>query len=511
MFNVRLSIIYLNIMPPNKGFAPIVLLVILVGAAVLGTVTYVGVRNLPRNQELAPVTTPVPETPATTEMDTSAWKTYRNEKYGFEIRYPADFTELEDKYNTTILSVQKKIWGGNSYYGSDYFSIRVLNNYKVEQILSKVRDAKQINIKGRLGYEYFYTEGAGMSEVALVQIEENTALSVSLDSIGKGQDFTTVDDKKIYVQDLFGQIFSKLKFIEPTDISTWQAYFNSENIPPAPLGVVLPHNCQVVGSGRRMMDLASGTFAGFEWSVDCGSRNNDARGTLGPALEQQRWKHCGSGLAHADWYKNGVVTGISEGAGALYPFQVSQSLGADCSSNSNNLTLESCDQNFQCSAGFVCYHSQYSAPGPKGMMFGDEEGDLLCHKSCSTNSDCGDGAKCVEKSTWSGDVGDKIKFCESGAGRTLFKEGDYVKLNFSLCEKTEETFWVDFGSTVISVEGVQRDKCALKFGGEVENPNWNGVLNHACLVPLTEGMKSFKIMNTKVDLSPIARYCGRVE
>jgi len=38
-------------------------------------------------EEQQPVTT-LPEPTTTSEIDTSDWKTYRNEKYGFEVRYP---------------------------------------------------------------------------------------------------------------------------------------------------------------------------------------------------------------------------------------------------------------------------------------------------------------------------------------------------------------------------------------------------------------------------------------
>jgi hypothetical protein len=75
---------------------------------------------------------------------------------------------------------------------------------------------------------------------------------------------------------------------------------------PAPTGFVLPQACAfvvppVVGTDQT------------EWSVDCGAaNNNNARGILGPALAQQGWTLCASGLATAQWRKDGVMLGVVE-------------------------------------------------------------------------------------------------------------------------------------------------------------------------------------------------------
>lgn len=75
---------------------------------------------------------------------------------------------------------------------------------------------------------------------------------------------------------------------------------------PAPTGFVLPQTCAFVappGVGQEQT----------EWSVDCGAENNNkARATLGAPLTQQGWTLCGSGLATAQWKKDGVMLSVAE-------------------------------------------------------------------------------------------------------------------------------------------------------------------------------------------------------
>jgi hypothetical protein len=50
--------------------------------------------------ETPPITevTPQPETPATTgPIDTSNWKVYRSEEYGFELKYPSEYLSLDEE------------------------------------------------------------------------------------------------------------------------------------------------------------------------------------------------------------------------------------------------------------------------------------------------------------------------------------------------------------------------------------------------------------------------------
>lgn len=86
----------------NKGFASLALIVIilvLAGAAGYFVLVHnqrvstpASVPTPAQTSALTPtaVTTPLSSTPAVTG-DTTNWKTYRNEKYGFEMKYPNDW------------------------------------------------------------------------------------------------------------------------------------------------------------------------------------------------------------------------------------------------------------------------------------------------------------------------------------------------------------------------------------------------------------------------------------
>jgi len=78
-----------------------------------------------------------------------------------------------------------------------------------------------------------------------------------------------------------------------------------------------------------------------------------------------------------------------------------------------NDASKSCEKDLICPSGFYCYNSQYSAPSPEGygkMIKGSQEGDLLCHKLCSSDVDCSIG-ECSEKRVYMGDAVVIKKFC----------------------------------------------------------------------------------------------------
>ncbi|KKR91679.1 MAG: hypothetical protein A2071_09040 [Bacteroidetes bacterium GWC1_47_7] len=92
-------------------------------------------------------------------------------------------------------------------------------------------------------------------------------------------------------------------------------------------------------------------------------------------------------------------------------------------------------------------------------------------------------------------------------GRTIQEVGQNVSVNFSQCTSDVRRIDVAFGSTTIEIQGKEGVNCKLNYGGEVENPNWDGKLQNKCRIPANLGTLTFAKSGYGVDLSAIQRYC----
>lgn len=161
-----------------------------------------------------------------------------------------------------------------------------------------------IKVDGKDALLYDFTGYGGSSGHHLELLNNNRWIKVSMGYKG-------LDGKKI-----FDKIISTFNFLN-------QFQKSSDKEVSGLVSFTIPSYCSFSGSTEK------------GWIVDCGKNTkNDARGFMGRILETQGWKFCDSGLANAHWWKNGVITGVSESendsSAASYPFHVSQSKGVEC-------------------------------------------------------------------------------------------------------------------------------------------------------------------------------------
>lgn len=130
--------------------------------SVLGTIGYLAsIKNFPPviiQPTIAPTITPAPN------IDISDWNTYKNEKYGYEVKYPKDW-ELKDFGKNGKIEIGKKLPEINLLGGHDYGlisieAIDVINFDSLEQWVDQnysvnesqhLRFKKEIKIDNRFG------------------------------------------------------------------------------------------------------------------------------------------------------------------------------------------------------------------------------------------------------------------------------------------------------------------------------------------------------------------------
>lgn len=107
-----------------------------------------------------------------------------------------------------------------------------------------------------------------------------------------------------------------------------------DQMPSDPVGITISSVCKIVGMEGSIDPSISGGYVlqSNEWLIDCGSFNSDARSIFGSILESSGWQFCDLGLGRGAWWKEGIITSVSESAGLSYPFRISQNEGVNCSS-----------------------------------------------------------------------------------------------------------------------------------------------------------------------------------
>ncbi|OHA64969.1 MAG: hypothetical protein A2940_02495 [Candidatus Wildermuthbacteria bacterium RIFCSPLOWO2_01_FULL_48_29] len=176
--------------------------------------------------------TPPPPAPApspqaqTEEVDTSAWQTYRNDEFGFEVKYPKNFVNKE--YPSGIRSsevfgiqfVDQK-WGEGHYPSLTISVIETelsprewLEKYSdpvsesspgdIPEPAVGYRNAQDTIVNGRTALSVEFIATSDMSNSTLIQGESNRLYHIDAISSGLGD----------FPQEAYSQILSTFRFVD---------------------------------------------------------------------------------------------------------------------------------------------------------------------------------------------------------------------------------------------------------------------------------------------------------
>ncbi|MBI2097013.1 MAG: type II secretion system protein [Candidatus Sungbacteria bacterium] len=177
----------------------------------------------------------------TGSIDTSAWKTYRNEKYGFELRYPSNFAflgqgpqqitddyKLDDTVTFSSASIGFEIAilsRGNFNLSEDYAVTAPCGSQfgDVEMLENKI-----ITVNGIDFFKRKESIGSGRFSIDYCFIVNGKLAAISYRNNGWGSYEKSQDGE---VESLFDAILTTVKMFTPAstmDISTWKTYRNEK-------------------------------------------------------------------------------------------------------------------------------------------------------------------------------------------------------------------------------------------------------------------------------------------
>ncbi len=161
------------------------------------------------------------------DIDTSNWKTYRNEKYGFEVRYPADWRlDIMDKHdNAGKVTLQSVFWLSDQALHRVLITPLGFGAFDAEK--KDIVETKSLSVNDVAGRWREFGDAGGIYAVDVDQFFQKQYPSFEIVFIPVNAR-PYIDQVKI---SQFKTILGTFKFIEPQaniDTSVWKTYRNEK-------------------------------------------------------------------------------------------------------------------------------------------------------------------------------------------------------------------------------------------------------------------------------------------